>query len=409
MYTQKDRDILRKLAERVREIAELPEMEKRRTRWSSFNGLKPERPMVLSYPEGAWGELLPESGMQCMDKQLRTWEWKLRSQIYWWEHIRDDNALESRFNIPWDITAGDYGVEIKADHGEGRGSFKYISPITDLKRDMDKLHFREYTVNRESTMQSLSLADELFGDLLPSRIRGTTYLTSSVTWEVLKLFGMDAMFLAMYDDPDNLHKLIKFINDDQIRYYDWLEREGLLTLDNENDYVGTGGVGYTDELPKSDLKDINPLRLKDLWGRADSQETIGASPAMFADFVLQYQVELLSKFGLNCYGCCEPVNERWNYIKTVPNLRRVSVSPWCDQEKMVEYLGKNYVYSRKPNPTMVCTMFDEDAIRKDIRNTLKIAKDCVLEIVLKDTHTVENKPERISRWVEIALEEVQSI
>lgn len=409
MYSQKDRNILRSLAGRVREIAELPEMEVRRNKWYKFNALRPERPMVLCFPEGAWMELLPECEIRCEDKQLRVWEWNLRSQIYWWEHIRDDNALENWFNIPWNITLGDYGVEIKVEHGEGRGSFKYVPPISNLERDMEKLHYRECTVDREMTMQNLNLAEELFGDLLPARIRGTSYAASSITWEVLKLIGMDAMFLFMYDDPDNLHKLIKFISDDQIRYYEWLEKEGLLTLDNRNDYVGTGGLGYTDELPRADWKDGAAVRLKDLWGRTDSQETIGVSPAMFADFVLQYQIPLLSKFGLNCYGCCEPVHERWEYIKKIPNLRRVSVSPWCDQIKMAEYLDKSYIFSRKPNPIMVCAAFDEDAIRRDLRDTLQIAKDCVLEIILKDTHTVGNKPERTGRWVEIALEEVQAI
>jgi glycine cleavage system regulatory protein len=51
-------------------------------------------------------------------------------------------------------------------------------------------------------------------------------------------------------------------------------------------------------------------------------------------------------------------------------------------------------------------MFDEDAIRQDLRTTLQIAGSGPLEIIMKDTHTVENQPQRITRWVELALEEV---
>jgi hypothetical protein len=130
---------------------------------------------------------------------------------------------------------------------------------------------------------------------------------------------------------------------------------------------------------------------------------------MFNEFVFQYQLPMMELFGLNCYGCCEPIQDRWQYIKDIPNLRRLSVSPWCDQEKMADYLGKNYIFSRKPNPSPVCTNFDEEIIRNDIHNTLKIAKDNVLEIIMKDTHTVLNQPERITRWVEIARNEVDSI
>ena len=235
MISRNDREIIRSLAGKVREIAELPIMEQRRQRIYKLNALKPEKPLILCYPEGAWRELLPESGMACENPKLRGWEWKLRSQIYWWEHINDDNTLEPWFNIPWEITAGDYGVEIKELHGEGLGSFRYDPPITDLEKDFEKLHFREFKVNRDLVRENKALAEELFGDLLPSSIRGYTYYTCSITWEALKLIGMEALFTNMYDEPDNLHRLIKFLSDDWIGYYRWLENEGLVVLDNEND------------------------------------------------------------------------------------------------------------------------------------------------------------------------------
>src|ERR1039457_5879194 len=87
----KDREILRPLAAHVREIAELPEQAVRRRRLAAHNELRPERPIILVYPEGAWTELLPAATMQCEDKKLRDWEHELRCKIYWWEHLRDDN------------------------------------------------------------------------------------------------------------------------------------------------------------------------------------------------------------------------------------------------------------------------------------------------------------------------------
>jgi len=93
---KKDRETLRMLAGRVREIADLPEMETRRRRWREFNALRPERPMILCFPEGASLELVPESELTCEDPFLRRWEWNLRFKLYWWDHLRDDNVLE-----PW--------------------------------------------------------------------------------------------------------------------------------------------------------------------------------------------------------------------------------------------------------------------------------------------------------------------
>lgn len=74
---------------------------------------------------------------------------------------------------------------------------------------------------------------------------------------------------------------------------------------------------------------------------------------------------------------------------------------------MAEALGRDYVFSRKPNPTLISTeIFDETAIRDDLRQTLDLTRDCRLEIIMKDVHTLNNEPERLTRWVELAREEI---
>ncbi len=82
----------------------------------------------------------------------------------------------------------------------------------------------------------------------------------------------------------------------------------------------------------------------DMWGFGESQETTQVSPSMFEEFIFPYQLPILERFGLNCYGCCEPLNKRWYLIKKIPRLRRVSISPWADLHDMAEKLGSNYIY-----------------------------------------------------------------
>ena len=75
------------------------------------------------------------------------------------------------------------------------------------------------------------------------------------------------------------------------------------------------------------------------------------------------------------------------------------------QEYMADVLGRDYVYSRKPNPSYISTRkFDDDVIRNDIRKTLTTAKDCNIEIVMKDVHTLSGEPERMARWVKLTRE-----
>lgn len=404
--SSKDREILRSLAARVREISELPEMAARKQRWYDLNALKPQRPMVLCSPEGAWLELAPERICQIEDPRVRGWEHHLRQQIYHWEHIHDDMAYEAVWGVWWNLDWGNFGVTSPRRHGDGRGSYVWEAPIKDLDADFAKLRMRRQSVDRASTLEAFELARSVFDGLLEVKITGGLPWTLGLTWTAIDLIGLERLMTAMIDEPDKLHRLMAFLRDDMMQAITWAEREGLLSIHNTCGYVGSGGVAYTHELPQSDWTPGQPARLKDLWGFSESQETVGVSPAMFGEFIFPYQLPLLAKFGLNCYGCCEGVHQRWSYLKRIPNLRRVSVSPWADQEMMAQAMGDTCIFSRKPNPAMICASFNEDHIRADIRNTLSIAGKLPLELVLKDTHTVQNQPHRITRWVRIAFEEI---
>ncbi len=169
-------------------------------------------------------------------------------------------------------------------------------------------------------------------------------------------------------------------------------------------------MGYTADLPQDGADQASsPIRERDLWVLVESQETVGVGPELFQEFIFPYQLSVAEHFGKTYYGCCEPLENRWHIIRQVPNLARVSVSPWADQDFFADALGRDYVFSRKPNPTLISTgSFDEAAIRADLRQTLEIAHGNRLEIIMKDVHTLNNEPERLTRWVEIAREEIEA-
>ena len=53
------------------------------------------------------------------------------------------------------------------------------------------------------------------------------------------------------------------------------------------------------------------------------------------------------------------------------------------------------------------TTMDQDLIRHLLRHDLDMTRDCRAELVMKDTHTIRNDPQRVVRWVQIAREEVE--
>ena len=132
------------------------------------------------------------------------------------------------------------------------------------------------------------------------------------------------------------------------------------------------------------------------------------SPAINREFEVPYMSKLFSYFGAVYYGCCERLDDRLDVIDQMPNIRKISCSPWSDREHFAAVLPKKYIMSNKPNPSYLAgAVFDEDVIRKDFRRTIEAAKanGLGLELLLKDISTVENDPRRLWRWSEIAMEE----
>lgn len=398
-----DRGTLRLLANRLREQAARPVMAERALLWAKLNNLQPCRPLLLVSPEGAWTEILPDSVLECTDPFHRQLERQLRQRLWLAENVEDDYPVEPWLNLGWRVTTGDYGVTIPTHHGDQRGSYVWQPPLADL--NLRKLHHRQPTVDRQTTERDLARATELFGDLLPARIRGGLWWTCGLTWEAIKLVGLENLMLLMYDQPAGLHRLMAWLRDEMHHYITWCEREGLLTRnDGPGDVVGSGGIGY---LGGEDNRDGRPTGLADLWGLAESQETVGVSPEMFAEFILPYQAPLMANFRYTYYGCCEPMDQRVDLVAAaMPNLRAVSVAPMANVEAMAGKLAGKYVFYRKPNPAHVCVGFNEPAIRADIRQTLRAAHGQPLALVLKDTHTVEGDLTRLPRWAKIAREEI---
>ena len=368
--------------------------------------------MILAQVQGIRDENRPvaDSELLCENPSARSIEKKLRTELYNFEVLEDDHVIEPWINVGWDVCIGNYGVEAVVHSGDRDGKMgarRWDPPIRDLDGDFDLLHYRELSVDRVSTQTRKSILEKVFEDVLPVRIRGSHYWTVGLTWPAIDLIGLEGLMLSMYDNPAGLHRLLGFLRDDHLNMISWLESEGLYTPNDENDSIGSGSLGYTRDFKNDGMPESGCVRTRHLWVLSESQETVGVGPELFAEFIFPYQKPIIERFGKCYYGCCEPLDSRWHVIRDITNLERVSVSPWADEEFMADALGIEYVYSRKPLPSMISTrVFDEDEIRADLRRTLEVAIACRIEIIMKDVHTLNNEPERLTRWVELAREEV---
>lgn len=405
-----DTTILRELAARVAEVASLPIQEERRRLWRRHNALKPDRPMVLIFPEGSWRELLPEAVLRCEDSDARRIEADFRRRIYYHEHFADDMVIEADFKVPAAVSLGSWGLEPRRHPStEAHGAWAF-EPVLNDRADLDKLQTPEVTHDQEETKRRIARAEELFGDILTIRPVGVQHISYHLMSRYTDLRGLEQMMVDMFEEPEMIHNTMTFFVEAYESILRRYEELNLLSLNNDGTYHSSGAVGYTEEIPKPGY-DPEHIRPSDMWSSAESQELAGVGPSQHDEFALTYERQLLAPFALNGYGCCEPLTDRLDLIFSIPNIRRISISPWADVDVAAERLGPNYIYNWKPKPMDLVGGFDEDAIRGYLRHTLEVARqnDCVLEMVLKDTHTCEHHPERFDRWSQIAREEIDRV
>jgi len=396
----RERRILRDLAKRVADVAALPIQAERACLWRKLNALEPERPMVLANPQGGWRELVPETALQC--QSLRGFEMSLRQRIFRHEHIHDDCPITATFNVRWAIDVGDYGLIETQTRSEELGSYKWDPPVKS-QADWDRIHPRAIHIDHEATARMEAVAQDVLGDILRVQRIGESTCRVKLTRDLVHLRGLDQIMFDMYDNPQFLHRMMAAMRDEKQREWELYEQEGVLSLNNGPENItGSGGVCHTDELPLADFD--GHVRMKDMWCWGESQETAGVGPDQFFEFVLQYQLPLMNRFGLVDYGCCEPLDKKLDLlIRHIPRLRSVAVSPWSNRQVAAEKLGNRYVYVYKPNPSRICSpKADFEAAEREIRETLQIARACCVSIVMKDTHTFMNEPERVTRWAEMA-------
>lgn len=402
-----ERDILRELARRQLEAANSEKNLRRVAEWKKHNALTGERPMIHIEIDTFEQEVIAPR-LRCETNLGRRLERDLWHSFLNLTEFDDDRVVPDYFGVTvgtWFHPFGHVVTQhnaVDADGGKSLGhQFDYW--ISDLEEDWGKLQQSDFGADLSGTEAYRAAAEAAFGDLLPVGLDGAC-LYAVPTQQVVHLMGMEQMCYALYDCPELFLEMMDRLAEDYLSFFRYLEGEGLLYPTTGFQNVAQGSMAFTGE-----LRQERPLRTTDLWGFLDSQETVSISPEMFREFVFPCYRKIADCFGLLSYGCCEPVHPVWDMVKTLPNLRKVSVSPWCDQRFMAEALrGSRTIFHRKPSPNYLGmgAVLDEEAFRAHISETIQLARGCELEITQRDVYTVGGDVGKVKRYVEIIREEI---
>ncbi|MFA5865054.1 MAG: hypothetical protein WC975_10265 [Phycisphaerae bacterium] len=396
-------EFLRDLARQVAQIALSEENQAKRQLWTRHNSLKKtERPPVLCLPCGGWEELVPWNSLQSADPLFREIEYELRKRLY--KHqIGDDEVIE-----PWvEIKAVHFGedrpmmwgVNIDVVHSPAGGAFIFKPEINE-ESDIEKLRVPDWRVDEKTTREKYEKTSELLKNILDVKIRYGRLNDAGLAYWGAYLRGLERMMYDCLDRPEWFRRFIKFLSDAHVKHLKGLEAENHLS---RNDIGGCNKVCLTcEDLPKAGF-DPRYVRLLDTWCDADSQEFALVSPRLWDEFLLEYQLPLLQAHGLVAYGCCESLVGKLEILrKKVPNLRRVTVSPWSNIEYSAEQCRRDVVMQIRPMPTDVLMRFDEDGMRKDFEEKMERAGDTIYDFCLQDIETVYGRPEVLKTWTRIA-------
>jgi len=402
-FPRRDVEVVRTLAARVAEIASLPVQETKRQMWRALNSLKPVRPMVW-INELPWHELQGDIPLECTDEFCRKQEAALRRTLYLWDHARCDMVVDAVAYSPYVFHNSGFGLKQHAVAPTEAFGAKDYEPVIHTEADIEKIQTPTITPDWEATERNFQMMCELYGESLPVQKRGIVHIWCA-PWDILVCWwGITELYTDMYVRPEFVHRGISRMMDALLGMLDQYESLGLLSVSDGNHRVGSGGLGITDELPQPDY-DGTHARPIDQWGTSTGQIFSEVSPAMHDEFCLQYEKRWLERFGLNCYGCCEPLHNKIHLLRSVPRLRRISMSRWVDVAKGAEEIGTDYIFSYKPNPAVLATEhWEPEVARAELRDALEKTRGCIVEIIMKDVSTCRNEPRRIWEWCELAVE-----
>jgi hypothetical protein len=403
----RDAQLVRRLAEQVVEIAHLPIQDEKRALWRATNSLRPARPLAW-INQIPWDEIQDEElAPQAEDGFARSVEKELRTTLYLWRHMRTDMVVDGVFFTPYVYHDTGFGLDVQmvqgADGEAGMGSHNFVSLINS-EADIERIQLPRITADWEATERRYAMTCELLGAAMPVEKRGIVHLWTA-PWDILiQWWGTQRLFYDMLDRPAFVHAGIGRMMDAFLARLDQFEALGLLSVGNGNFRPGSGGFAFNDELPQPDFDGVH-VRTIDQWGTSTGQIFSEVSPAMHDEFCLQHELRWLRRFGLNAYGCCEPLHDKIGILKQVPRLRRLSMSRWINVDKAAEAVGHDYVFSYRPNPAVFAwDTWQPEAARAELVNLLQRTRGCVVDFTMKDITTCRHDPRRLWEWCELAVQ-----
>lgn len=404
ILSESDVRVLRELAARYAEIASLPEQKARKTRWIRHNALAGERPLIL-LDQLPWNELNVDGSLnrRVENEFFASVERWLSREIYKWTHCPGDMVIDPYIKIPYPHKNSGWGLNAKVTtlrvEETSDVESQHMENLIHEMEDLEKIHTPVLTVDENEVREVSEAASYLFDGIIPWRFTGICMHLGA--WDTIAYWmGVENCYIELMDRPEMMHALMEKMTNGYLSMIDQLN--SLKIFDVTSNYCHCSHTYRADDDENAEAVSSNS------WAFGLAQLFTSVSPKITEEFECAYMKRVFPRFKHIYYGCCDRLDDRLDKVAALPNVRKISCSPWSRREAFAEKLPKSIIMSNKPSPALLATdSLDEDAVRADLRRTIDAARKngVTLEMILKDVSTVRHDPSRLTRFSEIALEE----
>ncbi len=408
------RQILRRLAGQLACIAAAPIHAETARLWTRLNDLKSVRPMVW-INEIPWHEMNvnEELALHCGEPWAQQQEFRMRRLLYQWQHLPADMIIRDYLPCPLVIQNTGFGLEedvdsISTDAANSIISRRFHRQIINPK-DLEKIKPAVVHHDVAATEANYQLMCEVYAGIMPVRKEGIKHIWYTPWDNLIRWWGVQDAMLDLVDRPEMVNEAVARCAASMHAGLDQMIAQNLLSLGTDNTRVGSGGYGYTTALPGTNF-DAAHVRPINNWGCSNAQIFSEVSPEMHWEFALRHDIPWLQRWGLNYYGCCEPLDFKIDILRRIPRLRKISMNYRIRLSRAVAAVGTDYVFSYKPNPAPLAEdRWRPDVVRDELRQVLEQTRGMHVEIIMKDISTVRYQPQRLWEWQRIAMDMVRQM
>ena len=270
-----EKEVLRRLGGEIAAVAALPVHREKAGLWRKLNDLESARPMVW-INEIPWHEMNvnDELTLRTVHPWARELETRLRRTLYQWRHMPCDMIVSDFLECPLAVHSTDFGIHEEVEVARTDASSDIVSRHFRVQirepADIEKIRMPRVSHDQQTTAAAFATMEDLYRDIMPVRKVGQTHIWFTPWDYLIRWWGLEEAMVDLVERPEMVNAAVERMVDAWMVELDQFVEQNLLSLDCNNTRIGSGGYGYTWELPGATY---DPARVtpKNMWGCSNAQ------------------------------------------------------------------------------------------------------------------------------------------